>query len=319
MALLHVLSAQQFLNDQDLERLLNLSMEMEQDIKKGKAKPVLAGKILGTLFYEPSTRTRFSFESAMLRLGGNVISSESAGSFSSAVKGESIEDTIRVMNAYCDAIVIRHPENGTAQRAANVSTIPIINAGDGAGEHPTQALLDTYTIWREKKNLDGLEIAFVGDLKFGRTVHSLLQILMLQKDVKMHFISPKELSLPAQYVHLLHQKNIAFTQKNNIQEIPAGADVIYMTRVQKERFATPEGYLKVKDSCILTNEIMQKMGSETIIMHPLPRVNEIATEIDADPRAAYFRQAENGLYVRMALLQLLFEKKSLEQEPLQHK
>lgn len=316
MHLAHVLSTKQFLDTGLLERLFDVTLEMEYNVTHEKFIPSLQGKILATLFYEPSTRTRFSFESAMLRLGGKVITTESAGQFSSATKGETLEDTIRIVSGYADGIVLRHSEEGASARAAEVSRVPIINAGDGPGEHPTQALLDMYTIWREKGTMKNLEIVLMGDLKNGRTVHSLLHLLVRFKPRFVHLVSPELLRLPEKYRVILQENGIPFEERPSLPADVSSVDVVYMTRVQKERFASEAEYNDVKDCCVITPETMQRIPMDAIVMHPLPRVTEIHPDVDKDPRAAYFRQATNGLYVRMALLQLLFQKKSLEQETL---
>ncbi|MEK6821161.1 MAG: aspartate carbamoyltransferase, partial [archaeon] len=235
---------------------------------------------------------------------------------SSATKGETLEDTIRIVSGYADVIVLRHPDVGSAEKAAHVSRVPVINAGDGMGEHPTQALLDVYTIWRETKRLDGLNVILMGDLKHGRTIHSLVFLLAQQKDIVLQLVSPPSLKLPEEYLALLRARNIPFEERDHLENDLSRVDVIYMTRVQKERFPSPEAYASVKDYCVLTPDVLPRLGKNTIIMHPLPRVNEIDSSIDSDPRAAYFRQATNGLFVRMALLELLFDRKTLEQETL---
>ncbi len=312
----HVLSTRQFSDPDVLRRLFDLALEMEKNVNNGKLFRSLDGKVLATLFYEPSTRTRFSFETAMHRLGGRVITTEAAGIFSSATKGETLEDTIRIVSGYADVIVLRHPDVGSAEKAAHVSRVPVINAGDGMGEHPTQALLDVYTIWRETKRLDGLNVILMGDLKHGRTIHSLVFLLAQQKDIVLQLVSPPSLKLPEEYLALLRARNIPFEERDHLENDLSRVDVIYMTRVQKERFPSPEAYASVKDYCVLTPDVLPRLGKNTIIMHPLPRVNEIDSSIDSDPRAAYFRQATNGLFVRMALLELLFDRKTLEQETL---
>lgn len=316
MKLDHVLSTTQFSDPIILQRLFDLALEMEKNVKNEKLFRSLQKKVLATLFYEPSTRTRFSFEAAMHRLGGRVISTESASQFSSVTKGETLEDTIRIVSGYADVIVLRHPEDGAALRAAAVSNSPIINAGDGAGEHPTQALLDMYTIWREKGKTNDLNVVLMGDLLFGRTVHSLVHLLSQGKNNRITFVSPPQLRILEKYKQELEQKGILYAEYEKLPENLDGIDVLYMTRVQKERFANTEEYERVKDCCIIDGTLLQRLPEKAIIMHPLPRVNEIAVEVDADPRAAYFRQATNGLYVRMALLELLFEQRTLEQETL---
>ncbi len=260
---------------------------------------------VATLFYEPSTRTRLSFETAIQNLGANLISTENAGSFSSAVKGETLEDSIMTISAYADAIVLRHPEVGSAERASKVSNVSIINAGDGAGEHPTQAMLDGYTIYEEKGSLDGLNIGLVGDLLNGRTIHSLIQLLNIY-DVTFYCMAPKQLQLPEKYQKLIEKAGRKLHLLNSWDEVLDKVDVLYMTRVQKERFKLIEDYMAVKDSFILDTEVMKKLNKNAIVMHPLPRVNEITTDVDKDPRAIYFKQVKNGLYMRMALLEQLF-------------
>lgn len=303
MQLKHVLAVSQFFSLPLLQDIFNRATVLEELDKQGNLQPTLRGKVLATIFYEPSTRTRLSFESAMRKLGGEVISTESAGIFSSATKGESLEDSMRVCSGYADAIVLRHPELGAASRAASVSFVPVINAGDGPGEHPTQALLDVYTIQKELGRVDGLKVGFVGDLLYGRTVHSLLQLLLVYGDVSLFFVSPAQLALPEKYRSLLKEKKARFVETNNLEEILPEIDVLYVTRVQKERFGNVADYEAVKNSFVVNRATLDKMKQKSIVMHPLPRVNEIATEVDADPRAAYFRQAQNGLYVRMALLE----------------
>lgn len=316
MKLSHVLSTRQFSDPLILQRLFELSLEMEKNIRSEKIFPVLNGKVMAALFYEPSTRTRFSFESAMNRLGGRVISTEAAGQFSSVTKGETLEDTIRIVGNYADVIVIRHPEQGTAEKAASISRVPIINAGDGAGEHPTQALLDMYTIWREHGRMDSLNVIMMGDLLFGRTVHSLVQLLSIFPRNTLTLVSPPSLRMPDAYKKILLEKNIFFQEVEELPEDLSNVDVLYVTRVQKERFSDEKEYYRMKDCCNVDETTVQKLSPHAIIMHPLPRVGEISPAIDSDPRAAYFRQAGNGLFVRMALLELLFEKRSLEQDTL---
>ena len=257
-------------------------------------------------FFEPSTRTRLSFETAALRLGANIISAENAMGNSSAYKGETIEDTARMLSCYADAIVMRHPAAGSIETASKVTETPIINAGDGANQHPTQGLLDLYTIQKEHGRLDNLSIAFVGDILNSRTLRSLVPLLTMWKNNKFYFISPKELVLGDEYRKYLNDNGINFEEKNNLEDCLSKVDVLYMTRVQKERFSNIADYEKVKDSFILKMEHVGKLKSDAIIMHPLPRVNEIDTEIDKEKRAAYFRQAQNGLYIRMALLLHVF-------------
>ena len=316
MELNHVLSTKQFSDPLILRRLFDLALDMEKNVRNEKLYRSLSNKVMAALFYEPSTRTRFSFETAMHRLGGRVISTEAASQFSSVTKGETLEDTIRVTSSYADVIVLRHSEAGAAARAASVSQCPIINAGDGVGEHPTQALLDMYTIWREKKRLNNLNVVMMGDLLNGRTIHSLVHLLAQQEGISLQFVSPPSLKIPRAFTQELEERGIPFEERETLEEDLSAVDVIYMTRVQKERFSTPQEYERVRECCVLNRDVLNRLSQNAIIMHPLPRINEITPEVDADPRAAYFRQATNGLFVRMALLELLFEKKSLEQETL---
>ena len=261
------------------------------------------GKILATLFFEPSTRTRLSFESAMLSLGGQVLGFSSAAS-SSASKGESVADTIRVVSAYCDIIAMRHPKEGAPLVATQHSLVPVINAGDGGHNHPTQTLTDLITIHKEKGHFDNLTIGFCGDLKFGRTVHSLVAAMSRYTGVRFVFVSPEELKLP-RYVkeQYIKSKNIPYTQSTSLEEVMP--DILYMTRVQKERFFNEEDYLRLKDMYILTPDKLANAKEDLRILHPLPRVNEISVAVDEDPRACYFKQAQNGRYIRMALIMKL--------------
>ena len=263
------------------------------------------GKILATLFFEPSTRTRLSFESAMLSLGGQVLGFSSAAS-SSASKGESVADTIRVVSAYCDIIAMRHPKEGAPLVATQHSLVPVINAGDGGHNHPTQTLTDLITIYKEKGHFDNLTIGMCGDLKFGRTVHSLVAAMSRYTGIRFVFISPEELKLP-RYVkeQYIKSKNIPYTQSTSLEEVMPELDILYMTRVQKERFFNEEDYLRLKDSYILTPEKLANAKEDLRILHPLPRVNEISVAVDNDPRACYFKQAQNGRYIRMALIMKL--------------
>ena len=263
------------------------------------------GKILATLFFEPSTRTRLSFESAMLSLGGQVLGFSSAAS-SSASKGESVADTIRVVSAYCDIIAMRHPKEGAPLVATQHSLVPVINAGDGGHNHPTQTLTDLITIHKEKGHFDNLTIGFCGDLKFGRTVHSLVAAMSRYTGVRFVFVSPEELKLP-RYVkeQYIKANNIPYTQSTSLEEVMPELDILYMTRVQKERFFNEEDYLRLKDSYILTPEKLENAKEDLRILHPLPRVNEISVAVDEDPRACYFKQAQNGRYIRMALIMKL--------------
>ncbi len=263
------------------------------------------GKLLATLFYEPSTRTRFSFEAAMLRLGGQVIGFSEPNS-SSVAKGESIADTIRTISCYADVAVMRHPKEGAPRVAANSTDMPVINAGDGGHQHPTQTLTDLLTIRRTLGTFENITVGCCGDLKFGRTVHSLIKALSRYKNVKFVLISPEELIIP-DYVRkeVLIKNNIEFKEVRTMQEALGEVDVLYMTRVQRERFFNEDDYIRLKDTYILDNEKMQLAKKDMIVLHPLPRVNEIATEVDSDPRAKYFEQAKNGMFVRMALIMSL--------------
>ena len=263
------------------------------------------GKILATLFFEPSTRTRLSFESAMLSLGGQVLGFSSAAS-SSASKGESVADTSRVVSAYCDISAMRHPKEGAPLVATQHSLVPVINAGDGGHNHPTQTLTDLITIHKEKGHFDNLTIGFCGDLKFGRTVHSLVAAMSRYTGIRFVFVSPEELKLP-RYVkeQYVKSKNIPYTQSTSLEEVMPELDILYRTRVQKERFFNEEDYLRLKDSYILTPEKLENAKEDLRILHPLPRVNEISVAVDEDPRACYFKQAQNGRYIRMALIMKL--------------
>lgn len=262
----------------------------------------LSGKVITTLFFEPSTRTRLSFESALQRLGAKLLTVENGLLNSSANKGESIQDTIRIVQGYSDGIIMRHSENNASEIALEVAKVPIINAGDGSGEHPTQSLLDLYTIQTRKKSLNNLSIAFIGDLKFGRTVHSLVKSLSLFKNNRIYGVSSKEFELPNTYLDWLASNNITYIPLKTIDEIPKDIDVLYQTRVQTERFKEP---VIPYEPLILNKNTFKRFNQKTILMHPLPRNEEIHTDVDNDPRAIYFEQSQNGLYVRMALLHLL--------------
>jgi aspartate carbamoyltransferase catalytic subunit len=259
------------------------------------------GKLLATLFFEPSTRTRLSFEAAMLRLGGSCLGFADPGS-SSAVKGESLSDTVRMAASYADAIVMRNPKEGAALLASRYSPVPVINAGDGGHHHPTQTLTDLLTIRRLRGNIQNFTIGFCGDLKFGRTVHSLAKALARYEKINMVFISPEELIISEYITHYLRDKNIEFQETRSLEEAMPHLDVLYMTRVQRERFFNEEDYIRLKDIYVLNTERMALGKKDLIVLHPLPRVNEIAVEVDDDPRAVYFKQAKYGMYVRMALL-----------------
>ena len=300
-----------------MENLIDImqlsTLEIDELVKKGcdiMANPAAYahkcdGKILATLFFEPSTRTRLSFESAMLSLGGQVLGFSSAAS-SSASKGESVADTIRVVSAYCDIIAMRHPKEGAPLVATQHSLVPVINAGDGGHNHPTQTLTDLITIHKEKGHFDNLTIGFCGDLKFGRTVHSLVAAMSRYTGVRFVFVSPEELKLP-RYVkeQYVKSKNIPYTQSTSLEEVMPELDILYMTRVQKERFFNEEDYLRLKDMYILTPDKLANAKEDLRILHPLPRVNEISVAVDEDPRACYFKQAQNGRYIRMALIMKL--------------
>lgn len=265
----------------------------------------LRGKILATIFYEPSSRTRLSFESAMMRLGGNVISTENASEFSSAIKGETVEDTMRMVSGYADAIAIRHFEEGAIARAVTVSDVPILNAGDGPGEHPTQALLDLYTIHHEIGRIDDIRIAMVGDLKYGRTVRSLSLLLRQTNNCHITFVAPNAVRMRDDIKDALDAAGVHWQEESDLHAAMENADVVYQTRIQKERFDNESDYEAVKGTYVIDAEAMTHLPAHAIVMHPLPRVDEIATEVDTDPRAAYFRQARNGVFVRMALLNQL--------------
>src|ERR1035437_191867 len=305
MKLHHVIEAQQF-DSPTLLQLFDTAVEMEQVVARGGTSD-FERRIMATLFYEPSTRTRFSFETAMHRLGGQVISTENAAEFSSVAKGETLEDTIRMLNGYGDVIVIRHHEVGAAKRAAEVSRVPIINAGDGAGQHPTQALLDLYTIRKEIGKIDGLNIAMVGDLAQGRTVRSLTYLLSKYQDIKIHFVAPTLLKMKEDILEHLREHHIWYVEETDLDKVLPEVDVVYQTRIQKERFGDRiDDYEKCRGVYVIDRQTLSLMKSKSIIMHPLPRLDEISMEVDSDPRAAYFRQAQNGLYVRMALLSEVF-------------
>lgn len=284
----------------ELEEIFNYADEIIKSPEKFSH--ICDGKILATLFYEPSTRTRLSFEAAMLRLGGQVLGFSEAKS-SSAAKGESVADTIRTVECYADIAAMRHPKEGAPKIASMNSKMPVINAGDGGHQHPTQTLTDLLTIRNIKGTLSNLTIGICGDLKFGRTVHSLIKAMSRYENIKFVLISPNELTVPT-YIktEVLGKNNIEFLEVEKLEEVISGLDILYMTRVQKERFFNEEDYIRLKDSYILDKEKMKKAKKDMIVMHPLPRVNEIAVEIDTDPRACYFRQAKYGMYARMALI-----------------
>ena len=298
------------IKDLSIEEIDSL-IEVAKDIMnhRDKYSHKCDGKILATLFFEPSTRTRLSHESAMLSLGGKVLGFSEAAS-SSASKGETVADTVRMVGCYSDIIAMRHPKEGAPYVASQKSTVPIINAGDGGHNHPTQTLTDLLTIQCEKNRLDNLTIGLCGDLKFGRTVHSLITAMSRYKNIKFVLISPDELKLP-DYVKrdVLEKNNIEYIETKDIEEYLGDLDILYMTRVQKERFFNEEDYVRLKDYYILNKEKLKKAKEDLCIMHPLPRVNEIATDVDDDPRACYFKQANYGKYIRMALILKLLEVK----------
>ncbi|XVF70738.1 hypothetical protein PTKIN_Ptkin11bG0186800 [Pterospermum kingtungense] len=298
-----VIEAQQFERD-TLSAIFEVAREMENIEKEGSQ--ILKGYLMATLFYEPSTRTRLSFESAMKRLGGEVLTTENAREFSSAAKGETLEDTIRTVEGYSDIIVMRHFESGAARRAEATAGIPIINAGDGPGQHPTQALLDVYTIEREIGKLDGIRVGLVGDLANGRTVRSLAYLLAKYRDVKIYFVSPEVVKMKDDIKDYLRSSGVEWEESADLMEVASKCDVVYQTRIQRERFGERvELYEEARGKYIVDKDVLKVMQKHAVVMHPLPRLDEITVDVDADPRAAYFRQAKNGLYIRMALLKLL--------------
>ena len=288
------------LSVEEIDELIDIANDIIKD--RTRYQDVCRHKILATLFFEPSTRTRLSFESAMLSLGGSVLGFSSASN-TSASKGESVSDTISVVSSYCDIIAMRHPKEGAPLVATRKSKVPLINAGDGGHNHPTQTLTDLLTISREKGRLDNLTVGFCGDLKFGRTVHSLTKAMSRYKNIKFVFIAPPELKIPEYLKHdLLDAKNLDYKEVETIEEVIEDLDILYMTRVQKERFFNEQDYIRLKDTYILDLKKLEKSKSDLIVMHPLPRVNEITTEVDDDPRAKYFDQVQNGRFMRMALI-----------------
>lgn len=301
-----ILHGNQF-TKKDIDAIIQNAALFEKELKKKDALSLLRGKVLATLFFEPSTRTRLSFETAMQRLGGGVISMASAES-SSAAKGETVADTARTVSQYADVIVIRHPRIGSAKEAADAADVPVINAGDGAGQHPTQALLDVYTIYKELGSLKKLSVSMVGDLKNGRTVHALVELLALF-GAKLYFVSPSLLRMPEEITTRLREKGIEIVETEDLVEAAFGSDLLYVTRIQKERFTDPAEYERVKGSYVVDQKFLDSVKKKLTIMHPLPRVDEINPEIDSYPGAAYFRQVRNGVYVRMALLAMVLGKK----------
>jgi aspartate carbamoyltransferase len=297
-----VLRSDQFSKD-EIDLILDVARRYETAIEKGEVLDTMNGLVLSTLFFEPSTRTRLSFETAMLRLGGSVITVAEAKS-SSAAKGESLHDTIKTVEGYADVIVLRHPQIGAAKEAADATARPILNAGDGAGQHPTQSLLDLYTILKEQGKVDGLTIALAGDLRNGRTVHS-LALLLANYNIKFVFVAPDALRMPSEIVDQVQSAGIEVTESADLSDGLRAADVLYMTRIQRERFENPEEYERLKDAFVLRTQMLGTAKPGLTIMHPLPRVNEIAPDVDDFDGAAYFRQSANGVPIRMALLALV--------------
>jgi aspartate carbamoyltransferase catalytic subunit len=295
----HVITSEQF------DRPLLDHIFQQASALAGVRDDRLAHRVMASLFYEPSTRTRLSFESAMLRLGGAVLGTEAAHTFSSAIKGETLEDTIRMVSTYADVIVLRHDQEGAAARAAAVASVPVVNAGDGPGEHPTQALLDLYTIERELGHVEGVRIAFCGDLRFGRTARSLALLMALYPGVEMTFVAPEVVQVRRDTLERLEARGIEWRLADQLTDVLDGIDVVYQTRVQKERFTDAAEYELARTAIRIDTALMERLPASAIVMHPLPRVDEIAPEVDADPRAAYFRQAANGVAIRMALLEML--------------
>ena len=297
----HVLSSEQYTR-KDLEELFDLADKVKANPQKYKK--ALEDKIVAVMFFEPSTRTRMSFEAAVLKLGGKMIITENAGANSSAKKGETIEDTIKVLQGYADAIIMRHSSDDSAQKAVKVAKVPILNAGSGKAEHPTQSLLDLYTIREKRGKIDGAKIAILGDLVYGRTIHSLLKLLCLYNDIEVYGLSKSVFRLPEEYIKLLENHNIKYHECNSFNDLPRDIDIMYHTRIQAERFEGDFG----EEEFIINKEVLDTFSKNTYVMHPLPRVNEISEDIDDDPRAIYFEQAQNGVPIRMSLLLQVFEK-----------
>jgi aspartate carbamoyltransferase catalytic subunit len=306
MKLKHILESQQFTRPL-INELFSVADQMDRILVRGGTKDY-DKKIMATLFYEPSTRTRFSFEAAMHRLGGRVLSTENAREFSSGAAGESLEDTINVLNNYTDVIVLRHNEIDGSRRAAKVSQVPIINAGDGkGGQHPTQALLDLYTIYKERGSIEGLKIAFSGDLASGRTVRSLSYLLGKFERVRLYFVAPPVIQMKNDILEYLDKNEVWYDITDGLKSVVPEVDVVYQTRIEKARFGDkPEDYEKYIKEYYIDRDMLQRMSRDAIIMHPLPRLKEISQNVDDDPRAAYFRQAKNGILIRMALLSMVF-------------
>ena len=301
-----ILHGNQF-SKKEIDAIIKTAEEFERALKNRGSLVLLKGKILATLFFEPSTRTRLSFETAMQRLGGGVIGLGSVES-SSVKKGETLSDTVRTVSQYADAIVIRHPLLGSAKEAADAASIPVINAGDGAGQHPTQALLDVYTIYKELGSLKNLTVAMVGDLKYGRTVHALAELLSLFQ-VRFYFVSPNLLRMPDEITSGLRGKGLEVIETEDMFKAVSESHLIYMTRIQKERFGDLQEYERVKGSYIINRAFLDQIKKKIVILHPLPRVDEISTDVDDYPGSAYFRQMRNGVFVRMALLAMIFGKR----------
>lgn len=295
----HVVSSEQF-HPEELAALF-----ARAELLEGVRDDRLRHRIMASLFYEPSTRTRLSFESAMLRLGGSILGTEAAHTFSSAIKGETLEDTVRMVSTYADIIVLRHDQQGAAARAAAVATVPVINAGDGPGEHPTQALLDLFTIQREAGRIDGVAIAFCGDLRFGRTARSLALLMAQYPGVRFVFVAPQVVQVGADILARLDERRVPYALTDSLRDVIGDVDVVYQTRVQRERFTDPAEFEEANSAFRIDKNLMRYLRPNAVLMHPLPRVDEIAAEVDSDPRAAYFRQAANGVTIRMALLDTL--------------
>lgn len=302
----HILKVAEFTRE-DLDQVFTVADEMQEMVREQGGSDLLKGKVLANMFYEPSTRTSCSFMAAMQRLGGQVIPINEAKS-SSVAKGESIADTAVTLGCYADVMVIRNPEVGSAAEAAAHAGIPVLNAGDGVGEHPTQALLDTFTIRQELGRLDDLTVTLLGDLKNGRTVHSLARLLTRFDDIKLNYVAPESLRMPQDVVDEVAAAGVSQSMHEQLDEVLPDTDVLYVTRIQRERFADTADYERVKNVFVITPQTLEGAKEHMIVMHPLPRVNEIAVEVDDDPRAAYFRQMEYGMYVRMALLALVLGK-----------
>ena len=299
----HIISIKDF-EREDIEYLLDEASKLENIAKSKEVSEELKGKLLGLMFFEPSTRTKLSFETAMKRLGGECIGFENSGS-SSVSKGESIADTAKMFEGYSDALVIRHELEGVSKFISDIVDVPVINAGDGAGQHPTQTLLDLYTIRNEIGHIDDLKIALIGDLKFGRTVHSLSNALGLFDNVKIYLVSPPELKMPQEVLHDISKTNVEYVEVDNIEEIIDDVDVLYVTRIQKERFGDIDDYLKIKGAYIVNKKMIE--GKDLIVMHPLPRIDEIDADVDNTKYNKYFTQAANAVPVRMAILKTLIE------------